>query len=430
MTSPPPVDRDGPPRVRHAFLDGFRGLASVAVLLHHAILESPASGQRRAAALLRGAIYHLHYAVAVFIVLSGFCLMLPVVRSGRDRLPGGFLAYLGRRARRILPPYYAALIFSWLLIAAVPVLRHPSGVRWDAALPATSAKVVATHLLLVHNLDLETVLKVDPPMWSVATEWQIYLLMPALLFLRSRQGIAATVAAGLGIGWGLAALATSVGNPALWLLSPWFLGLFAMGMAAAVASESPAGVRRARLWPAIAWSLLALAALLVLTARKAIGLDRMVLDPIIGAATALLLWRCAARSARGESSAALRLLESRGAAALGSCSYSLYLTHYPLLALAGWSLRARGVGPGGQLAALLLVASPLCILAAALFARVVERPFLPGHRASPPRGLRADAAHPTPASAAAVAGTGDPRGIGGRTGLAGVRETGRGVGSP
>ena len=41
--------------------------------------------------------------VAVFIVLSGFSL------AAGNPMRGGYWAYVRRRARRILPPYYAAL---------------------------------------------------------------------------------------------------------------------------------------------------------------------------------------------------------------------------------------------------------------------------------------------------------------------------------
>src|SRR5579871_2999498 len=108
------------PPDRLPFLDGLRGLAAAYVVLHHAALEVPAVGLPRTAALVHGLFRHGHYAVAVFIVLSGFCLMRPVLRNPSHGLPGGFLAYVGRRARRILPAYYAALGVCWMLIAWVP----------------------------------------------------------------------------------------------------------------------------------------------------------------------------------------------------------------------------------------------------------------------------------------------------------------------
>src|SRR4051812_10624228 len=104
MPAPPP-----PPRAeRFDFLDGLRGLAALYVVLHHASQDVPAPMLRGWAAAARFLLRHGHFAVAVFIVLSGYCLMRPVARDASRQIRGGTLAYLRRRAWRILPPYYAA----------------------------------------------------------------------------------------------------------------------------------------------------------------------------------------------------------------------------------------------------------------------------------------------------------------------------------
>src|SRR5215472_14799780 len=76
ILSPSPVPV---PSGRLLFLDGMRGLASIYIVLHHACQTyQDADAQPRYGYypfipwLLRGR------AVAVFMVLSGFCLMLPV----------------------------------------------------------------------------------------------------------------------------------------------------------------------------------------------------------------------------------------------------------------------------------------------------------------------------------------------------------------
>ena len=61
-----------------------------------------------------------------FIVLSGYSLMIPAARNGGE-LVGGFRRYIFRRARRILPPYYAALICSIALILVYNVWSARSG---------------------------------------------------------------------------------------------------------------------------------------------------------------------------------------------------------------------------------------------------------------------------------------------------------------
>jgi peptidoglycan/LPS O-acetylase OafA/YrhL len=363
---------------RLAFLDGLRGLAALYVVLHHAALEVPAQSLGRGAVLVRSLLRHGHFAVAVFIVLSGYCLMRPVAADPGGCLRGGTLGFLGRRARRILPPYYAALVLCWLLIALVPGLGRPEQVRWDRALPAFEPGVVASHLLLVHNLDERWIFKIDPPLWSVATECQIYLLFPALLVLWRRHGRAVAVAAAFAAGNAIAALAGWLDQAALGQLCPWYTGLFALGMAGAVGSRPPAGDERGTK----RFGLLAVlggAALVLgfLAARHGIDVSVLLADLLVGAvATGLIVQgaRVAATSRRG----VFRLLESRGVVALGSFSYSLYLTHFPLLALCGRALRGWSLGAETRLAAMLLAATPLCVLAAFVFHLAFERPTLRG----------------------------------------------------
>ena len=101
--SPPvPAIRSG---LRVRFLDGIRGLAALYVVIHHAYLEVAVKAQFSELIHRLGPINFLFdsgkLAVDIFIVLSGYALMLPVVRAGgRIRsLPD----YIRRRCRRILP---------------------------------------------------------------------------------------------------------------------------------------------------------------------------------------------------------------------------------------------------------------------------------------------------------------------------------------
>ncbi len=397
MPSPTRSPQGGLSAPRFAFLDGLRGLAAFYVLLHHAALEVPATGLSAPAGLVRGLLRHGHFAVAIFIVLSGYCLMLPVARDPDHRLRGGIVGYLGRRARRIMPPYYAALIACWLLIALVPGLDRLDHARWDRALPAMTPGVVVSHLLLVHNLDDRWIFKVDPPMWSVATEWQIYLLFPGLLALWRRHGLATSVATAFAFGFALAALSNATGNPALSKLCPWYLGLFTLGMAGAATCQGGTGglptsvPGRSHWWAShqchpimVRGRALVPGAIALVLAGVAMagGTDRVVLilDLLIGAATAALITRCAHLSTRGAQHPKrliLRLLEPRWLVGLGSFSYSLYLIHFPILAVGSLILRGWGWGPELRLVALLLVVAPLCLVAAYGFHRAFERWLLP-----------------------------------------------------
>src|ERR1700683_4166213 len=122
-------------KVHLGFLDGLRGLAALYVVCHHPFLEGLAGPGGHA--LPHDLVMSLstlgdgQAAVDIFIVLSGFCLMIPVVRSENGELAGGTSGFLKRRARRILPAYYGVLILSLILIGAVPLLNRVLHDRWD-----------------------------------------------------------------------------------------------------------------------------------------------------------------------------------------------------------------------------------------------------------------------------------------------------------
>ncbi|HEX6242340.1 MAG TPA: acyltransferase family protein, partial [Polyangiales bacterium] len=135
-------------RARLSYLDGIRGLAATYVVLFHAVACFAPPDLPGWARVVRRVFAYGHEAVAVFIVLSGYSLMLPVVRAS-GRLNHGALGYLRRRARRILPPYYATLAYTLALVAAVPALQE-YGTRtiWDDSLPAFEPGPIVSHALL------------------------------------------------------------------------------------------------------------------------------------------------------------------------------------------------------------------------------------------------------------------------------------------
>jgi len=141
-------------RLRLDHVEGMRALAALLVYVNHAYAQSKPMG---APDFLNGVLslftYSMvagHLAVTVFIVISGFCLTLPVVAAG-DRLRGGTRAFFARRARRILPPYYGALALSLLLI--LTVLGRPTGTLWDVPIRVLQTpSAVLSHALLLQDL--------------------------------------------------------------------------------------------------------------------------------------------------------------------------------------------------------------------------------------------------------------------------------------
>jgi peptidoglycan/LPS O-acetylase OafA/YrhL len=315
----------------------------------------------------------------------------------------------------------------------------------------------------------------NPPLWTITAEVQLYLAFPPLAALATWRGPSRPAqgrAAGLAVAVALAAAlsvayraflyaeigavrplavtldAAGVGGPADagWLDSAYFclcntfLGRwaeFAAGMGAAwlvAAGRVPAPRYTV---PAFA---ICLSWFLVLRSDIAVGgwmgwlflaMERApspLADAVGGAAFALLLLVCAGAAPLA------RALSWRPLAAVGAVSFSLYLTHSCLLwtvnkalaallgAAGGPSARAfveaAPTAPGGSLGLLaldLMVALPLLLVAARLFWRAFERPFLSRQRregleqapAPAPATTAAGASLPTAAAtAAATAATG------------------------
>jgi len=363
---------------RLEYLDGLRGAAAFYVVLFHAAAGFTSNQLPFWARALRHAMTFGHSAVAVFIVLSGYCLMLPAARND-GLLPRGFGEYISRRAWRILPPYYATVLGSLALLWAVPELNVPTGTIWDESFPAFEWGPILTHVLLVHNLFPAWVYKINGPLWSVATEWHIYFFFPLLLLpLWRRVGSLATLAVAFAVGCAPLWLAPGVAGKYI----PWYLGLFALGMCAAGIGFAARPLER-RWNERVPWKLV-LAVLVVACALGGTLLIHLwfgfmpVSDTLVGATTAAALVHYT-RQATGEANAkslVLRWLESRPMVELGRFSYSLYLTHLPIVALVYLALRRLPLAPQIQMLAMLAVSVPASLLAAYGFYMAFERRFV------------------------------------------------------
>ena len=297
--------------------------------------------------------------MVVFIVLSGFSLALAPARRGWQL--GGVCRFAGRRIRRILPAYWAALALS---VAVAWLVLPPPGQ------PAPDLRSLAVNGLFIQNL-------VGAPspnrsFWSIAVEAQLYLVFPLLLLVIRRRGVAAMLAVVTAavVAFGLVSPHVHALDVILIESAPDFAALFALGV---VTASIVAGARRAR-----PWALLSLAAAAPVVATiwwqgSVWTLDRLFwVDLAVGPAVACLL----AALASGRPAPLVRLLESRPVLGLGACSYSLYLLHGPIVVVVYERLVAGHVGPGvPAFLATAALAVPVAILCAWAFASLFERPW-------------------------------------------------------
>jgi peptidoglycan/LPS O-acetylase OafA/YrhL len=367
---------DGP--LRLAYLDGLRALAAGYVVLFHAIPGFSVQYLTGPWRPLKRAFAYGHEAVAIFIVLSGYCLMLPVVRKDPAGLGVAFGQFVRRRAKRILPPYFAALAGSIALLALVPLLRTPNtGTIWDDSLPGLDAGAIASHLLVVHNWFPSYGYQINGPLWSVASEWQIYFFFPLVLLPVWRR---------LGMP-GALLVAALLGYAPLWFVPaparvaiPWYLLLFTFGMAAAsigVVEHEP----EKRLRWSVPWQWLSGGLWLVCVASSNLAASlwfslKPVVDPLVGLATATLLIHLTHRVASTAPSRLLTLLQSAPLVGLGHFSYSLYLTHLPVLALFHFGLHYLGVSGTPFVLAISILGGLTSLFVAYGFHVLAERPFM------------------------------------------------------
>jgi peptidoglycan/LPS O-acetylase OafA/YrhL len=363
------------------YLDGIRGFAALIVITYHAwqfLVEYhwPVASPSwfRAISLVRCG----YYSLTVFMVLSGYCLSLPVARSKERRLSGGVLGFAQRRAWRILPPYYVALVLSVVLIGLIPILRAPAGTPWDGALahdPFEPVNVLV-HFALLQNLFPIIENSINSPMWSVAFEWQIYFVF-ALILVPAWRRFGIGVAVGLSFVIGFLPLLFGGAH-----LVSWFIAAFGIGMGAADLSVRLPPEKALRVpWGAIAGCLLLPAFALRLSKFWALQARLPLIFPVGDLAASMAacsyLVGCAHRVRAGlPIGLAGRFFGSWAMKMAGRISYSFYLIHFPALAL--FFLLIGRHEPSALRAALwmLVVGVPGVLAVSLAFYALVERPTM------------------------------------------------------
>jgi peptidoglycan/LPS O-acetylase OafA/YrhL len=345
--------------LRLSGLDGIRGLAALFVVLHHCWLMSfpgfPAdNGPAWAGWLLYG-----HLAVVVFIVLSGFSLGVAPARSGW-RLDS-LRRYAHRRAWRILPPYWPALLFS-LLVAWTIVSQPGQGVP--------TAKSVLVYGLLVQ--DVFGAPSPNGAFWSIAIEAQLYLLLPVGLLILRRMGATVLITAVLVPVLLIGILAPFV--PTVNLLTrftPQFAVGFALGMVAAAVVTNDRYSRYPWHWWALGAAVPALTLIVVKGSVWTVG-HYLWVDLAVTPAIVLLL----AAIATGKPRLMVRCLDINPIRSLGGFSYSLYLVHAPIIVAISVLIVSPRVTPGVPAFLVTLgIGVPVALILARLFAEVFDLPF-------------------------------------------------------
>jgi peptidoglycan/LPS O-acetylase OafA/YrhL len=342
-------------------IDGLRALAILSVVSYHSGVPGITGG---------------FTGVDIFFVLSGYLIggqICSELRAGDF----SFLRFYSRRAKRILPAFFAALAFI-LLIALV--LLSPLEFA-QTARSAFAATVSASNILFwatVNYFAPKTELNPLLMTWSLGVEEQFYATIPLLMAVLTRCGrkwllpaILATCSLSFLLAWSLLDRAPM---QAFYMLPAraWELGA---GVALAVTELN----RKRQSIPALlaepmsmAGVTLLLAPILLLTADTPFP-GPAALPSVLGTAIVLAV---------PGSWINRRLLSLAPLTFIGRVSYSWYLWHWPMLAF------LRIVYGGEAPRAALLLAAGASLFPAVLSYYFIERPFRRSSRPPTPLLIR------------------------------------------
>lgn len=155
-----------------AVLDGVRAFACLCVIAYHInylTLNSHIWTYHGVGPVLSGFALAGSYGVTLFFILSGFLLFMPYAKSLLFDLPWpAAKRYYLRRIFRILPGYYISLAI--LLLFLHPEYLHLD--HWKQLLLFGTFFMDSAH---------STYQAINGPFWTLAVEWQFYMLLPLLV---------------------------------------------------------------------------------------------------------------------------------------------------------------------------------------------------------------------------------------------------------
>jgi peptidoglycan/LPS O-acetylase OafA/YrhL len=377
-SSSPPAPRRSAPQSHIPALDGVRAIAIVAVFAYHTIRTNHAEGPISKVLVALGAGGWM--GVDMFFVLSGF-LITGILLDTRGA-EGYFRTFALRRALRILPLYYVALI---ALLLGTTLMTGAAGVE-GAALRSAQGWYW-THLanVLVARDGFPGAPLHTGHFWSLAVEEQFYLVWPLVVAACSiavlRRVCVAMVGIALAVRFALVWHAGTDVVSAAYVLPFARLDPLAIGAWLAIAARQPGALAAA--WPRVrvsgAIALVVLAAVVVRS--RSLQWGPMPMQTVGYSAVALLAAVLLVLAVRA-TGRLFRVLTLGPITLVGRRSYALYLIHYPLIALAGHagiSGDSLGTLVGSQVAGLLLWMVTLFAISLALAEmtwRTIERPCL------------------------------------------------------
>ena len=352
---------------KYAYIDALRGIAILMVILRHSVHYVAPQNE-----ILRLLTEGGGRGVQLFYVASALTLCLSwESRRGTEAEP--IRNYFVRRLFRIAPMFYLAIACYLFLNGTQPREWSPNGILWWHV-PLTS--------LFLHGFFPETMMAIVPGGWSMAVEVGFYLALPVLL-TRVRSLKSGFAALGLSIvAYGVnrllleAALPRAYPADLQYLVSGYIyfsffgqLPVFVMGVLAFFIIKQRAIHRKAIILGSLSLPLVPLA---MLALSRDTAIEILSNPVVVGALFTLIVLILAYLPDRH---GLTRAVANPVLVSVGKLSYSMYLTHSAVLALASTSGITALFGSGDLASALCF----LCAVAATMsisvvFYRYVERP--------------------------------------------------------
>ncbi len=363
MISHPLLAHSSPPQ-RFGLIDGLRGCAALAVVIHHIIWFSPwdSFGSETATEWVYSLGYWGKCGVPVFFVISGFV----IAHSLRKALvtPSFVLNFFVRRSMRLDPPYWCAI--ATVLLINLTCLQL-SSIEAPSGLP-TLGQLVAHVFYLQNILGYENI---SVGFWTLCIEIQFYMLFVIMLGAAqylSKRHVRFVQLDAQSPNEASAKALIAVFAPIMFAslftftyfeqLDDWFLRYYCLFCLGACLSAT----HNKMLPKSIAWIALALFAI-----RIGIEYQRGVFSALL---VGLLITLAEHRNTLNS------WLMSRTWQYLGRISYSLYLIHYPVAHLV-MHLGKRYTGNDlTMIFAWMLMSIVASIAAAEALYRLVEAPSL------------------------------------------------------
>jgi peptidoglycan/LPS O-acetylase OafA/YrhL len=320
-------------------LDFLRGVAALGVVLYHySGLLLPTLNPN----YLTHILSYGEYGVQIFFVISGFIIPYSMTKSNYTLTD--FWKNLYRRYVRLAPPAYIAMLFSILIyFSAIIILKRPiDGISW----PGMSIHAVVGNLTFTAPLIQSS--WYNPVFWTLAIEFQFYILIGLLLpLLLNKKYVLASII-------GLAIIMIGHHRPESIDWFGWFFGhasFFFLGILLFLQKEKI--VKRT---PFIISAILLITVCYYQNSLPKFMFGMIAFGAILSGIN----------------------IQFKSATYLGGISYSLYIIHWPFGILIE-SITKRIIQlheyPIGKIA-MLLFYTIMAVLFAHFFNKYIEKPFL------------------------------------------------------